>query len=328
MFPAKPLFDGLNFREMQEVVPGLFLSGSQPSESREYLNEKGITHIVQVTDITTPRFPGEFIYKIISVPDMDESNLIKHFPDTHNFIHDAIAKGGKVLVHCMAGASRSVTVVCAYLMKAEKMSLSEALAAIQALRSIAEPNDGFMKQLTLYGDIEFDVNVNRTEYRRFLMASMAAQREIFGYIDQDDLILAVDPTTAGAAASNTALSTSLTSSPISALPQRPLKCKKCRRALVARDSVIPHTPGHGQNSFQYRKRDATLHISEPKSTTVCQSYFIEPVEWIQGLGGLDGKIACPKCDSKLGTFNWSGEQCSCGAWVTPAFMLHKGKVDA
>jgi hypothetical protein len=39
------------------------------------------------------------------------------------------------------------------------------------------PNDGFMTQLLLYGEIEHDVNVNRTAYRRFLIASNAAQRE-------------------------------------------------------------------------------------------------------------------------------------------------------
>ncbi|KAF9096034.1 dual specificity phosphatase 12 [Mortierella sp. AM989] len=322
---SEPTIPASLFREMQEIVPGLFLSGSAPAESRTYLQEKGITHIVQVTDVPMPRFPGEFVYKLITVPDMDETNLIKHFSDTYTFIQGSLDRGGKVLVHCMAGASRSVTIICAYLMRTKNLSVVEALSAVQALRSIAEPNDGFMRQLILYGDIEYDVNINRTEYRRFLIASMASQREIFGYIE--DMTLAADPSTAPAA------TTTLTT-----LPQSPLKCKKCRRALVARDSVILHTPGQGQNAFQYRKRDAVLHISEaiqsdvsaikPQPSTVCQSYFIEPVEWVQGLHGLNGKIACPKCDSKLGTFNWSGEQCSCGTWVTPAFMLHKGKVDA
>ncbi|KAF9951400.1 dual specificity phosphatase 12 [Mortierella alpina] len=328
-----PLYDSKVIRDMQEVVPGLFLSGSQPSESRQYMQERGITHIIQVTDITTPRFPGAFVYKLISVPDMDETNLIEHFADTYIFIHEAIAKGGKVLVHCMAGASRSVTVVCAYLMRTQNLSAGEALNAVQALRPIAEPNDGFMRQLILYGDIGFDVSTNRTEYRRFLMASMAAQREMFGYIK--DMTLASDPQNAlsGAVTATSAGA----AGPTSAVQRRPLKCKKCRRALVAWDSVIYHTPGQGQGAFEYRKRDATLHISEavqsdiskiqPHAATVCQSYFIEPVEWIQELHGLEGKIACPKCDSKLGTFNWSGQQCSCGAWVTPAFSMHKGKVD-
>jgi hypothetical protein len=69
------------------------------SESRDKMKELGITHIIQVTDIPTPRFPGEFIYKVIPVPDMDETNLIKHFPDTYTFIHSAIESGRKVLVH-------------------------------------------------------------------------------------------------------------------------------------------------------------------------------------------------------------------------------------
>ncbi|KAI9233061.1 MAG: dual specificity protein phosphatase 12 [Podila humilis] len=323
------------FREMQQVIPGLFLSGATPAESLAYLQEMGITHIIQVSDINTPRFPGEFMYKLISVPDMEETNLIKHFPDTFTFISEAIAKGGKVLVHCQAGASRSVAVVCAYLMKTQNISAADALLLVQALRPIAGPNDGFMTQLNLYGDIEYDVNVSRTAYRRFLIASMAAQREMYGYIE--DMTLAADPLNAGTRPSTGTASGSNPSAILASAAQRPLKCKKCRRALVARDSVVTHTPGQGQSSFEYRKRDATLNVTEaihtdiskinPVASTVCQSYFIEPVEWIQELHGLEGKISCPKCDSKLGTFNWSGEQCSCGTWVTPAFMMHKGKVD-
>ncbi|KAG0355529.1 dual specificity phosphatase 12 [Podila minutissima] len=334
------LFPGNMMREMQEIVPGLYLSGAAPAESLAYLQEMGITHIIQVTDINTPHFPGDFMYKLICVPDMEETNLIKHFPDTFTFISEALAKGGKVLVHCAAGASRSVTVVCAYLMKTQNMSAADALSHIQALRPIAGPNDGFMTQLNLYGDIEYDVNVNRTAYRRFLIASMAAQREMYGYIE--DMTLAADPLNAGArpSAAGPSSTSSIHPNPstiFASASQRPLKCKKCRRALVARVSVVTHTPGQGQSSFEYRKRDATLNVTEaihtdiskinPVASTVCQSYFIEPVEWIQELHGLEGKISCPKCDSKLGTFNWSGEQCSCGTWVTPAFMMHKGKVD-
>ena len=41
----------------------------------------------------------------------------------------------------------------------------------------------------------------------------------------------------------------------------------------------------------------------------------------------EGKLNCPHCRAKLGSFTWSGEQCSCGRWVTPAFMFNKSKVD-
>lgn len=143
-------------------------------------------------------------------------------------------------------------------MRTQNISAGEALNAVQALRPIAEPNDGFMRQLMLYGDIGFDVSTNRTEYRRFLMASMAAQREMFGYIKE--MTLASDPQNAPAKAA--AAPGTGGAGPMSTTQRRPLKCKKCRRALVAWDSVISHTPGQGQASFEYRKRDATLHISE------------------------------------------------------------------
>jgi dual specificity phosphatase 12 len=42
---------------------------------------------------------------------------------------------------------------------------------------------------------------------------------------------------------------------------------------------------------------------------------------------VDGKLACPKCTVRLGSYTWSGMQCSCGAWVAPAFQVVKSKVD-
>ncbi|KAF9419924.1 dual specificity phosphatase 12, partial [Entomortierella beljakovae] len=307
---------------------------STPAGNRELLQEHGITHVVQITDLILPQFPGVFVYKTIAVPDLDETNLIKYFPDTYKFIQGAIDGNGKVLVHCMAGASRSVTILCAYLMKSKAMSATDALKMVSSKRPIAEPNDGFLRQLILYGDIEYELDISKPEYRRFLMASMATQREMYGYIEE--MTLAADPSKPSTVTPSA--STSAAAAAVSTISQRPLKCKKCRRALVARDSIITHTPGQGQNSFQYRKRTATLNVSQAvqsndniaiqaQPASVCQSYFVEPVEWIQSLHALEGKVSCPKCDSKLGSFNWAGAQCSCGAWVTPAFMLHRGKVD-
>lgn len=39
------------------------------------------------------------------------------------------------------------------------------------------------------------------------------------------------------------------------------------------------------------------------------------------------KIACIKCRGKLGLICWTGSQCSCGAWITPAFQYINSKVD-
>lgn len=44
-------------------------------------------------------------------------------------------------------------------------------------------------------------------------------------------------------------------------------------------------------------------------------------------GAMEGKLLCAHCEARLGYFNWSGIQCSCGSWITPAFQLHKSRVD-
>ncbi|EST08267.2 Dual specificity phosphatase, catalytic domain protein [Kalmanozyma brasiliensis GHG001] len=63
----------------------------------------------------------------------------------------------------------------------------------------------------------------------------------------------------------------------------------------------------------------------------CSSYFLEPMAWMSDLssGEVTGRLNCPtaKCGQKLGSWDWAGMQCACGAWVTPAFSLHRSKVD-
>ena len=41
----------------------------------------------------------------------------------------------------------------------------------------------------------------------------------------------------------------------------------------------------------------------------------------------DGKLQCPKCKARVGHLSWSGLQCSCGTWVTPAFQITVSKID-
>lgn len=55
-------------------------------------------------------------------------------------------------VHCLQGVSRSVTVVCAYLVATKWMKPGEAIAFIKARRSAACPNAGFRRQLEEYAN--------------------------------------------------------------------------------------------------------------------------------------------------------------------------------
>ena len=55
--------------------------------------------------------------------------------------------GGKVLVHCEAGISRSPTICMAYIMRTERRQLEEAFDIIKQRRELISPNFSFMGQL-------------------------------------------------------------------------------------------------------------------------------------------------------------------------------------
>jgi len=60
----------------------------------------------------------------------------------------------------------------------------------------------------------------------------------------------------------------------------------------------------------------------------CTSYFVEQMSWLGTLDEVEGKIYCPKCCTKIGSYMWAGMTCSCGAWIVPAFQVLHNKVDA
>ena len=62
--------------------------------------------------------------------------------------------GGKTLVHCVSGVSRSASLCLAYLMKHERMPLTRAFAHLKSRRPSVRPNTGFFTQL-----IEFERRV-------------------------------------------------------------------------------------------------------------------------------------------------------------------------
>ena len=54
------------------------------------------------------------------------------------------------MVHCLAGVSRSVSLVIAYFIKHCNMTFQEAYNLIKARRRIIHPNEGFVSQLKKY----------------------------------------------------------------------------------------------------------------------------------------------------------------------------------
>lgn len=86
-------------------------------------------------------------YLCITASDTHDQNLSQYFSVCNDFIHAARIRDGIVLIHCLAGMSRSVTVAVAYIMSVTNLSWKEALKVVRTGRAVANPNLGFQNQL-------------------------------------------------------------------------------------------------------------------------------------------------------------------------------------
>ncbi|KRZ27929.1 Major facilitator superfamily domain-containing protein 5 [Trichinella pseudospiralis] len=182
--------------------------------------------------------------------------------------------------------SRSATVVAAYLMKKYSIDENEALRRIQAVRILI--------LLNLFFKFGWQVDRSRSEYKlltlgkwRKLHADGLTKSSISEMLSPDPGDFSPTNSTDG--------------------PKTLYTCRKCRRCLYTQQSLLEHD--------KKKPDDNCADID-----------FILPVKWMEeNILQYQGKINCPKCESKLGSFVWSGSRCGCSAWISPAFMIHRCK---
>jgi protein-tyrosine phosphatase len=136
--------------EGSEMINGLYVGSIDSTYDIKTLKSKGITHIISVLPGFTPPYPDDFKYMVINAMDDENTNLDMIFEDSNNFIDDAFANKGNILIHCMMGRSRSVTIAAAYLIHTFGMNVDEVLSIMKNKRNIIQPNKYFEKQLRKY----------------------------------------------------------------------------------------------------------------------------------------------------------------------------------
>nr|XP_056705115.1 dual specificity protein phosphatase 13-like [Euleptes europaea] len=150
---------------VDQVWPRLYLGDAWAARSKTVLQDLGITHILNAADgpyniNTGARYYRDLPVEYYGVQAFDDSSfdISIFFHDAANFIHKALKTGeGKVFVHCAMGLSRSATLVLAYLMLHENLTLVEALRSVDSHRGIC-PNTGFLIQLRA---LDFSLNNER-----------------------------------------------------------------------------------------------------------------------------------------------------------------------
>ena len=97
-----------------------------------------------------PMYPDNYNYINLDLIDAEFQKISHVFNSTNKFIDNCISKNEKILVHCVCGVSRSVTIVIAYLMYKQNLSYEEAFNLVHEKRNVAQPNKYFEKQLKKY----------------------------------------------------------------------------------------------------------------------------------------------------------------------------------
>lgn len=132
-----------------QILPHLYLGCRKVATCLPGLRQSNVTRILNVTSSIPNQFQDleGFVYKQIAVEDKLDVDMMQHLPGAFQFIENARLQGEKVLVHCHAGMSRSVTIILAYLMKYYNHTLESAHEYVKQRKPDVAPNFSFMGQL-------------------------------------------------------------------------------------------------------------------------------------------------------------------------------------
>ncbi|XP_015922369.1 uncharacterized protein [Parasteatoda tepidariorum] len=130
------------------ILSFVYLGSQNDALNKEILKHYNITYQLNVSNnCPKPDFIQESNFMRIPVIDNYSEKLLPHFSKAFQFLDKVRESGGCVLIHCLAGISRSATVAIAYVMKTLKMSSDEAYRYVKAKRATVSPNFNFLGQL-------------------------------------------------------------------------------------------------------------------------------------------------------------------------------------
>ena len=104
-----------NNEDFSIMFPNVYVANYSTSTNLELLQDLGITHIITVIPSFNPPFPDKFKYLHIEAYDDEWQDMTCFFKETNTFIENCLVNNGKVLIHCMVGRSRSMTIFLAFL---------------------------------------------------------------------------------------------------------------------------------------------------------------------------------------------------------------------
>ncbi|XP_069484809.1 dual specificity protein phosphatase 16 [Ambystoma mexicanum] len=130
------------------ILPHLYLGCQRDVLNRELMQQNDIGYVLNASNTCPkPDFIPESHFLRVPVNDSFCEKILPWLDKSVDFIEKAKANNGRVLVHCLAGISRSATIAIAYIMNRMDMSLDEAYRFVKEKRPTISPNFNFLGQL-------------------------------------------------------------------------------------------------------------------------------------------------------------------------------------
>ena len=147
----KKIINDYYSKHLSEIIPNfLYLSSYNAAKNKELIDKNKITNIINcAADFCNNDFSNEpnLNYLSFYLKDHVMENIECIFYECIEYIESVKEKNGRVLIHCIQGISRSVSIVMAYLIYKNKYTYDKAFSLVQSKREISSPNFGFSIQL-------------------------------------------------------------------------------------------------------------------------------------------------------------------------------------
>ncbi|XP_029289471.1 dual specificity protein phosphatase 8 isoform X2 [Cottoperca gobio] len=130
------------------ILPHLYLGSQKDVLNKDLMAQNGITYVLNASNTCPkPDFISESNFMRIPVNDNYCEKLLPWLDKTNEFIDKAKVSNCRVIVHCLAGISRSATIAIAYIMKTMGLSSDDAYRFVKDRRPSISPNFNFLGQL-------------------------------------------------------------------------------------------------------------------------------------------------------------------------------------
>lgn len=130
------------------ILPHLYLGCQRDVLNRDLMQQNDIAYVLNASNTCPkPDFIPDSHFLRVPVNDSFCEKILPWLDRSVEFIEKAKASNARVLVHCLAGISRSATIAIAYIMKRMDMTLDEAYRFVKEKRPTISPNFNFLGQL-------------------------------------------------------------------------------------------------------------------------------------------------------------------------------------